>query len=613
MAKIDSGLGWKVDEDFYIYEADTLIDEDDYGRKKYDGSAIIAIVFEGENTQGRPVMISTVENNCLNTQAMTAYSSDIGGVTWYGTRQNTLLRENEIIVGAKVTVAEGINPYYFPDDAETRAAIISAIITQAGVEYTPKVPTTDYVKDYVEGVVKGNNALILDAVDDILTDDTVYSEAAMITIPDCKVPSNTAVSVTFEPVQKGTGDPSPENIRPITGYSNITITRTGKNLIGSFRVRNAVGNNGAIVSNSYSNITNRIVLSDPTTSYVLSDDITEQITGRYAHGFNENNTYLGYFSITNGAAFIPNNSLAGIKSVILQWNYYNMVTDAPINAQFEKGTTATQFEQSATDYTLDLNGTRYGGRVDISDTGEAVLTVDRGYTTITWGDYGETTTLTNCTRRKLYAISDAKGCYVGTKDISDVMPMIDSYTVDTPHFYIAPSSKCPIAFMPNGTSDDTEIQFCYELSTPLQIRLANTPIQLLAGINNLYSDAGNISATVNGIASAIGALTEQVNDITLYPDPPTTDGTYTLQVSVSSGVPTYSWAAVNRSAPAVVNEPDEKKGSEEIAEEKEIDVSEPAEKDEPDEMTENKIDENLEIKNDEKAEETKAETDLENW
>ena len=152
MAKIDSGLGWKVDEDYYIYEADTLIDEDDYGRKKYDGAAIIAVVFEGENTQGRPVMISTVENNCLNTQAMTAYSSTVGGVTWYGTRQNTLLRENEIIVGAEVTVAEGINPYYFPDDADTRAAIISAIITQAGVEYTPKVTTTDYVKGYVEGV-----------------------------------------------------------------------------------------------------------------------------------------------------------------------------------------------------------------------------------------------------------------------------------------------------------------------------------------------------------------------------------------------------------------------------------------------------------------------------
>lgn len=152
MAKIDSGLGWKVDEDYYIYEADTLIDEDDYGRKKYDGAAIIAVVFEGENTQGRPVMISTVENNCLNTQAMTAYSSIVGGVTWYGTRQNTLLRENEIIVGAKVTVAEGINPYYFPDDADVRATIISTILTQAGVEYTPKVTTTDYVKGYVEGV-----------------------------------------------------------------------------------------------------------------------------------------------------------------------------------------------------------------------------------------------------------------------------------------------------------------------------------------------------------------------------------------------------------------------------------------------------------------------------
>ena len=30
------------------------------------------------------------------------------------------------------------------------------------------------------------------------------------------------------------------------------------------------------------------------------------------------------------------------------------------------------------------------------------------------------------------------------------------------------------------------------------------------------------------------------------PDPPTTDGTYTLQVTVSSGEPTYSWVSISQ-------------------------------------------------------------------
>ena len=35
----------------------------------------------------------------------------------------------------------------------------------------------------------------------------------------------------IEPVQSGSGDPSPSNVRPITGWTGATLTRCGKNLI----------------------------------------------------------------------------------------------------------------------------------------------------------------------------------------------------------------------------------------------------------------------------------------------------------------------------------------------------------------------------------------------
>ena len=38
------------------------------------------------------------------------------------------------------------------------------------------------------------------------------------------------VLVHIEPVQAGSGDPSPENVRPITGWTGAKVTRTGKNL-----------------------------------------------------------------------------------------------------------------------------------------------------------------------------------------------------------------------------------------------------------------------------------------------------------------------------------------------------------------------------------------------
>ena len=37
--------------------------------------------------------------------------------------------------------------------------------------------------------------------------------------------------VNIDPVQSGTGDPSPDNVRPISGWNGVKVTRTGKNLL----------------------------------------------------------------------------------------------------------------------------------------------------------------------------------------------------------------------------------------------------------------------------------------------------------------------------------------------------------------------------------------------
>ena len=37
--------------------------------------------------------------------------------------------------------------------------------------------------------------------------------------------------VSFSPVQEGSGDPAPDNVRPITGWTGCTVWRTGKNLL----------------------------------------------------------------------------------------------------------------------------------------------------------------------------------------------------------------------------------------------------------------------------------------------------------------------------------------------------------------------------------------------
>lgn len=43
----------------------------------------------------------------------------------------------------------------------------------------------------------------------------------------------TEFSAAIEPIQSGTGDPSPDNVRPITGWTELNLVRTGANIWGS--------------------------------------------------------------------------------------------------------------------------------------------------------------------------------------------------------------------------------------------------------------------------------------------------------------------------------------------------------------------------------------------
>jgi hypothetical protein len=50
------------------------------------------------------------------------------------------------------------------------------------------------------------------------------------------------VLVHIEPVQAGSGDPSPDNVRPITGWTGAKVTRTGKNLCDPSKINTLSSN-----------------------------------------------------------------------------------------------------------------------------------------------------------------------------------------------------------------------------------------------------------------------------------------------------------------------------------------------------------------------------------
>ena len=80
-----------------------------------------------------------------------------------------------------------------------------------------------------------------------------------------------ALSITFTPTQSGSGDPSSENIRPISGVSPVLVSRAGKSMLGGVNLANAML---ALKPNS----TNPNALSWNATTRTIS------VTGAFAAG-----------------------------------------------------------------------------------------------------------------------------------------------------------------------------------------------------------------------------------------------------------------------------------------------------------------------------------------
>lgn len=90
------------------------------------------------------------------------------------------------------------------------------------------------------------------------------------------------MKIHFSPIQSGTGDPSPSNIRPISGWNNFILNRTGANVfnanewigMGVNSTKYSIGENCTITvkENDTSSIGNRLITLIPNTVYAYYAD-----------------------------------------------------------------------------------------------------------------------------------------------------------------------------------------------------------------------------------------------------------------------------------------------------------------------------------------------------
>ena len=340
------------------------------------------------------------------------------------------------------------------------------------------------------------------------------------------------VKTLIAPKQSGSGEPSPDNIRPISGWTGVKLTRCGKNLLNNTLETQTI--NGVTITNN----------GDGT--YALNGTATESFTVYVDHdkkvplstygiergkqyklvgcpaGGAEWQTYQLYLNVTgngsnytdigNGIVFTPTdedmNSTYNVGISVMKGVNCNNLVFRPMLTD-DLTTTYNDFVQyRGNTYTTDFGQTVYGGTLDWNT---GVLTVDRAAESLTSAKLNSVTDAGTSTQMFViginnasfdgYATNDApvSSHYKGVKWYSNpwnVNHSISYYSQN--NLRIRDSRFGSIsdygAYIDAQSTAGTPVQVAYKLETPTVIRLSPVQIAALSGTNTLVSDCGDTRA-----------------------------------------------------------------------------------------------------------------------
>lgn len=343
--------------------------------------------------------------------------------------------------------------------------------------------------------------------------------------------------VNFAPFQSGSGTPSPSNVRTISGYNSIDVTRCGVNLLQSYAAvsgsgkgvtynvtRNASGEvsaismsgtgtgtnifrnmnytvntnhllDGKIATNAFSNQANIIPVCNPSLIRTVDGYAMNNMArvGILIFEIDKKSYPDGWFRIQG----FPYDS-TGVAYNTTVYPFISLYQDR--NSAFEPYTGQT--------ITVSLPDTFYGGQLDILT---GVLTVDCAVRTITGNDIGGSfyqrgdgnVRFTLSSKQPTADYGDGKATAICASNMS-VHPNGTSHSTSlVPSIGIGAGNATPYMVLPAsyGVTDLTSaaawlnnnnFQFAYKMKYPETYQLTPQTIKTLRGINNIWSDQGTV-------------------------------------------------------------------------------------------------------------------------
>ena len=327
--------------------------------------------------------------------------------------------------------------------------------------------------------------------------------------------------ITLEPIQAGSGDPSPSNVRAISGYDKIEVLSCGKNLVESIETGYYDYDTGATgSSNNYCRTSKFNIVGGK--KYSLQVGVWGSPVNTIFYW--KDDTYLGYDNIliTPGVftyTFTTRED-ANMCAISCGGSNYPITPERWGDVMVEYGEIATSFEpyNKSTDLSLQLGQTIYGGTLDIE---KGILTVDRKCI-----DLGELNFGYDHSNQQYYSgelLNDAKiysssGLYIQNMICS-------SYPVDNRSYAelaivhirgIYTDQRLYIAADSDSYSF-SGVQLVYELATPYTIQLTPHQIQLLSGYSYVSTNGTSMSFDYhNGEMASLGdvaRLGQTVNEL----------------------------------------------------------------------------------------------------
>lgn len=313
-----------------------------------------------------------------------------------------------------------------------------------------------------------------------------------------------SLNCNIEPIQSGSGDPSPENVRPISGRTGLSVERVGVN-VWDEEWENGYYNRATGIKDGNRNTTyfrsKNYIPCVPNTSYYFKAPSVHASNATYY-------AVLYYDADKNYISAINSGIGDTVRTTPENAHFMTFYIEAVTSGATYNHDISINYPSTDTEYhpyqgsTYSVNwqteaGTVYGGYVDVVS---GKLVVDRAMVdlgTLTWV-YISSDKRFYC---RIYGWKEYTTSQVANAICSQYYPVSrDNLLSFDKCFSISSNVLSFINIRDTAYSDATTfktamngVQLVYELATPTEIQLTPQEVRALLDENNIWCDSGDVT------------------------------------------------------------------------------------------------------------------------